>query len=272
MTNITRPTEEAYDEMQKAYDFYNEQLFDNSLPPCLLTFQRSKRTYGYFSRGRFIKRDGQRADEIAMNPEYFAVLPLIVVLQTLVHEMAHCWQHAFGQPTRNRYHNREWAAKMEAIGLMPSHTGEPGGRKVGQQMDDYCIPGGSFALTTQKLLETGFAITWLDRYPAPPPSRFRPSPSSNPNPDPADGNMESIKGNELGVASPGRPDALSPPVLLHPGLVEAVNHGNRSLRARYMCPTCLVKVWGKPTLNIICGDCSIRLVAHRSGMVRADPL
>jgi hypothetical protein len=51
------------------------------------------------------------------------------VLSTLVHEQAHLWQHHFGKPGRGRYHNREWAAKMVEIGLIPSATGEPGGKQ-----------------------------------------------------------------------------------------------------------------------------------------------
>lgn len=72
-----RPTEEAYAELQAAYDFYNDHLFASQerLPACLITYQREKRTMGYFSQARFIRRDGIKADEIAMNPDYFAVIP-----------------------------------------------------------------------------------------------------------------------------------------------------------------------------------------------------
>jgi hypothetical protein len=62
-----RPTEEAYAELQQAYDFYNDALFDGMLPPCLITFQRQKKTFGYFSSMRFGRRDGIKSDEIALN-------------------------------------------------------------------------------------------------------------------------------------------------------------------------------------------------------------
>jgi hypothetical protein len=42
-----------------------------------------------------------------------------------VHEMAHVWQHAHGKPSRNGYHNKEWAAKMDERGLIPSDTHPP---------------------------------------------------------------------------------------------------------------------------------------------------
>ena len=50
------PTQETYDELQRAYEFFNQRLFESALPPCLITLQREKRTYGYFSNGRFVGR------------------------------------------------------------------------------------------------------------------------------------------------------------------------------------------------------------------------
>lgn len=135
---ITSPTAQAYAELQAAFDHYNRELFGGELPPCLITMQREKRTYGYFSSERFVHRhDRSKTDEIAINPSYFAVVPLLEVLQTLVHEMVHAWQFHFGKPGRRGYHNKEWADKMEAIGLMPSSTGKPGGARTGEKMADY---------------------------------------------------------------------------------------------------------------------------------------
>lgn len=74
------PTATTYEELRRAFDFFNDKLFDGSLPPCLLTLQREKRTYGYFSAGRFGTRRGDTTDEIALNPEYFAVVPVIETL------------------------------------------------------------------------------------------------------------------------------------------------------------------------------------------------
>jgi predicted SprT family Zn-dependent metalloprotease len=121
---MAKPTAQAYAELQKAYDHFNRELFEGTLPDCLLTLQREKDTYGYFSRNRFISSAGEKIDEIALNPSYFAVQPLVEILQTIAHEMVHLWQAHFGKPGRVRYHNGEFAAKMEAIGLMPSSTGQ----------------------------------------------------------------------------------------------------------------------------------------------------
>ena len=155
------PTTQAYAELQAAFEHYNRMLFDGKLPHCLITMQREKRTYGYFSRRRFVHTVDQRStDEIAINPSYFAVVPLLEILQTIVHEMVHAWQAHFGNPSRPGYHNQEWADKMEAIGLMPSSTGEPGGARTGQKMADYPIPGGAFVAATEDLLTSNFKISF----------------------------------------------------------------------------------------------------------------
>lgn len=158
------PTAEAYGELQGAYDYYNRTLFSDQLPPCLMTLQcRSKRTFGYFSHQRFRSlRDGRLAAEIAMNPVHFERRAVSDVLSTLAHEMVHLWQAHFGTPSRSRYHNKEWGRKMESVGLMPSNTGTPGGKKTGQQMTHYVIAGGRFEKVTEVLLANGFRLSWAD--------------------------------------------------------------------------------------------------------------
>jgi hypothetical protein len=74
--------------------------------------------------------------------------------------MCHCFQQHFGNPPRRGYHNREWAAQMIEVGLMPSDTGEPGGKQTGQGMFHYIIAGGPFDLAAEALLQTGFCLNW----------------------------------------------------------------------------------------------------------------
>ena len=223
------PTAQAYAELQLAFDHYNRELFAGELPPCLMTMQREKRSYGYFSSERFVHhQDKSTTDEIAINPAYFAVVPLLEVLQTVVHEMVHAWQFHFGNPSRSGYHNREWADKMEAIGIMPSSTGQPGGARTGQKMADYAIPEGPFMLATESLLTQDFRISWLDRFPA-----MMPTPAIG-------------AGDVAGAAGGHLADVLQPAT------------GNRSNRVKYRCPTCGVQAWGKPSLRLLCGgdDCA----------------
>ncbi len=246
MNPTPRPTEEAYAELQQAYDFYNAALFDGALPACLITFQRQKKTMGFFSSKRFGRRDGSMSDEIAMNPEYFAVVPMIDVLQTLAHEMTHQWQAHFGKPSRACYHNAEWADKMEGIGLMPSSTGRPGGKRVGQLMSDYVIAEGEFARATAALLDTGFLISWLDRYPA----RMPAAPEG-------DHSAPSSTANAATEGFAGIPPAafVAPTHTAASAYIESPKTGNRSHRSKYTCPSCGLAAWGRPGLLIACVSC-----------------
>ena len=76
---------------------------------------------------------GGYTDEIALNPAHFKGRSQREVFSTLVHEMVHLEQHHFGHPSRAGYHNREWVHWMERVGLIPSATGEPGGRQLGNK-------------------------------------------------------------------------------------------------------------------------------------------
>ena len=138
------PTEEAYADFYTAWDYFNGVLFENKLPDCLITMQRSKRSRGFFASERFghRQRNTEIVDEIALNPATFLDRTDREIVSTLVHEMVHEWQHHFGKPSRRGYHNKQWAAKMIEIGLIPSHTGEPGGKQTGQSVSHYIEENG----------------------------------------------------------------------------------------------------------------------------------
>lgn len=227
-----QPTSTAYAELQQAYDHFNAVLFGRQLPDCLITLQREKRTFGYFSSKRFVHVDGQQTDEIAMNPSYFGVRSVRVTLSTLVHEMVHAWQYHFGKPGRRGYHNLEWAEKMERVGLMPSNTGQPGGKRVGEQMTHYIIDGGAYDRACAELMTREFQLSWLDRFPPIAPA-----------------DVAVLTGDDGDDEGEGR-GALTASIslLVMPGADE-----NRSNRVKYRCPGCAAQVWGKPNLAILCG-------------------
>jgi hypothetical protein len=157
------PTTQAYHEVQLAFDFFNVELFDNKLPPCLLTFQRKgSGTYGYYSSKRFATGEGKTTDEIALSPRFFKDRSFVEVMSTLVHEMAHHWQAHYGTASRGGYHNRQWAEKMLWLGLRPSRTGAAGGKMTGQSMSHFILPGGRFAIAVEKLRAMVPALTWFD--------------------------------------------------------------------------------------------------------------
>jgi predicted SprT family Zn-dependent metalloprotease len=162
---MTHPTKDTYGAFQTAYDFFNGELFADSLPSCLITLQRKNRVYGYFSPSRFGSiADGSKTDEIAMNPVHFSGRSVRETLGTLVHEMAHLWQEHEGTPPRRCYHDKEWAAKMDELGLTPTATGEAGGKRTGQSVTHMIVEGGPYDAACAKLLATGFQLTWADRF------------------------------------------------------------------------------------------------------------
>ncbi len=157
------PTTKTYKSLDDAYVFFNHRLFGSSLPPCLITMQRTKKAYGYFAGRRFGAVDGSHTtDEIALNPSYFHTRTTEQSLSTLVHEMTHLQQHHFGKPSRGGYHNAEWAGMMRAVGLVPSDTGAPGGRQVGQRVSHYIEPGGAFADACSELIAQGFDPLYIE--------------------------------------------------------------------------------------------------------------
>jgi hypothetical protein len=78
-----------YQGFQKAYDFFNRELFSSSLPQVLVTLQRHANTRGYFSPERFQGRiDTAAVHELALNPDNFTGRTDEMILSTLVHETA----------------------------------------------------------------------------------------------------------------------------------------------------------------------------------------
>jgi hypothetical protein len=159
---VVGPTPETYEPLAIAYDFFNERLFDGRLPRCLMTLRIHGRAYGYFSYQRFGEVDGTKYHEIALNPRYTLQREPREVLSTAVHEMVHCQQFEQGKPSRNGYHNKEWARMMKVVGLHPSHDGKPGGKQTGQTCSHYITDGGPFDLACAELLATGLQLLYGD--------------------------------------------------------------------------------------------------------------
>lgn len=235
------PTRDTYLELQSAYDFFNNTLFENRLPPCLITLQREKHTYGYFSSNRFVERSaGDFTDEIAMNPSYFGIRTIEESLSTLVHEMTHLEQQHFGKPGRGRYHNKEWGKLMLRVGLHPSNTGKPGGKMTGDQMTHYIISGGVFEKACAELITTNFTLSWIDRFPPIRPSAPLLMPKG------INGGDEDEDDYTSGYST------LSPEP---PAFTLVFPVDGKETRTKYVCPLCQTAVWGKKNLVLLCGSC-----------------
>ena len=132
--------------LESLFDYYNKELFEGKLNDCLINMNCKKSYYGWFRPESWYNSNNAKEKnihEISINTDHFNDDD-IKYHQTLVHEMVHLWQHVFGKRSRSGYHNKEWAQKMEAIGLIPSSTGKEGGAKTGQKMADYVDPNGLF--------------------------------------------------------------------------------------------------------------------------------
>jgi len=145
-------TQAQYSLLDEAYKFFNKQLFSNQLPECMIVLHRKKSSRGYFHAERYIqkaelqdkKKKLNYIDELALNPDDFN-RPDIAILSTLAHEMAHVWRHRCNEKkSKGGYHDKLWANKMEEIGLMPSTTGQEGGKRTGQKVTHYIIKHGKF--------------------------------------------------------------------------------------------------------------------------------
>jgi hypothetical protein len=63
-------TLQEYQGFQRAYDFFNRELFADSLPQVLVTLQRHANSRGYLSPMRFHGRvEKSAAHELALNPD-----------------------------------------------------------------------------------------------------------------------------------------------------------------------------------------------------------
>lgn len=197
-------TQSQYSAFQKAYDFFNDELFDGSLPQVMITMNRKSKSLGYFSSDKFTDRVEikESIHELALNPDHFGRTERDI-LSTLVHEMCHCWQQCYGKMPRRAYHDKQWASKMITVGLYPSDSGQPGGKTTGQNMTHYVVDNGPYDQAFQKLQRSGFILNWQSR------------------PD--------HKSDKKKAAS----------------------------KSKYTCPECEMNVWGKPELNIVCGDCQM---------------
>lgn len=157
---LPNPTDELWSSYQVLFNWFNEQLFDNDLPPCVLNFSTKATVYGFFSANRWQKEEDTTAHEISLNPDLLNH-PIDEIASTLVRQMVHLWQFQFGMPpSKPGYHNAQWAEKMVSIGLIPSDTGQPDGRQTGFKMGHFIQGNGAFekALETIKDLKSDYFL------------------------------------------------------------------------------------------------------------------
>ena len=217
------PTEEQYLALNGAYKYFNRKLFGGELPGCILNFSRKKNTHGFMApeRWRRVGEEEHSIHEISLTPTTLYREPF-EVFSTLVHEMAHLWQWDFGNPSRSGYHNKEWAVKMIEIGLIPSDTGQRGGKQTGQQMTHYIEKNGKYEKAFHSMSKK-FTLPFT-----------------------------SLEGDIMRSLLSGGAGGIN---------VDGGKRSKKSLmprsrnKTKYSCPSCKVNVWGRPNLKIRCEDC-----------------
>lgn len=261
MNPTQKPSIKAYNELQQAYDFFNVQLFNRELPDLIITLQRGKRTYGYFAPERFSGESN--LSELAMNPDYFGQRSLVDTLSTLVHEMCHVWQHYIStKKSRGGYHDKIWGNKMESIGLIPSNTGHPNGKKTGQQMTHYIARNGLFQNAVYTLMKNGFSISWYDRW-----ANQSSVNTSTINKDILDDwlNITDDKNKEL--ISKLTQTINKKPIDTVDNDLDTVDFvalvpsaKGTGTRTKFTCTECGLNAWAKNNANIMCGDCKLIMI------------
>jgi predicted SprT family Zn-dependent metalloprotease len=154
-------TPAVHAKMQNAVNFLNANLFAGTLGDAFLTFARRAHSKGHFAPNRYVQRGGGDASgqhEVNLNPDTFVGASDEFIVSVLAHELCHLWQQEHGTPPSRAYHDREWSAKMKAIGLWPSSTGAPGGKETGVRMQHYIIADGRFAQVFAELAATGWKL------------------------------------------------------------------------------------------------------------------
>lgn len=256
-----------YSQLDRAYRHFNEALFGGELDECLLTLRSSDRHSGYHHKDRFISKDGSLLSELGLNPSAFTHRPIEYALSTLVHEMVHHWQSQHGNDTPSNAHNKEWAEKMQEVGLMPSDTGLPGGKQTGQTMTHYVMPEGQFIVACKQLVDEGFEFGWYDRYTPRSAQSYQKQvdqldkegvrvPLSEspvkmlPEPKLSEKEVEKL---EQKAAKKGLDEPSMPPAVFSPPPKRESN------RIRQFCSTCSYSVWAGKDVDLICGTCSSEL-------------
>ncbi len=228
------PALQASAELQFALNHFNQAFWDGQVPDPILMYTSKPKCFGYFAPDKFENADRKVVSAIALNSAYLAVRSDRESLGTLAHEAVHAWRHYLGPLNRKGsrgsggYHDKVWADEMERIGLIPSSTAAPGGKRTGYRVSHNILPGGMFDRVCSELLATGFRISWADRIVRPNSGDF------------------GFGASEAGGESVG-PNA-------------AIKAKKRD-RIRFTCSdkSCGLNAWAKPSAKLICGNCRVKM-------------
>lgn len=246
-------TQQFYECVVAISDHLSRHLFNGNLSSPLFTLTRGSRSLAHYVAARWHEPTGNAVGEVCLNPTLFAQHSWLRLMQCVAEQLCHHWQHLHGNPSRPGYHNREWANKLEAIGLMPSSTGIPGGRRTGQIMSSYPLVGGSFLDACEELAADNLHLPLTGRWTQHPAS-------DGPEPLKLPRKMARRLLSPIGIWSDATDAEL------------AIASRERKRKLKYSCPRCGVSVWGRPGLELGCRGCDSRLrVASAVSPSRVEP-
>lgn len=228
-----RPSVEVPQEFIAIFDAMNHRFWNSTLEDCIFTWTRKKRTLGYYSPERLSRTTGETCAEIALNPEWLAVLDPIAAISVLAHEVVHHQRHtqgpvdAKGRRGSLGYHDSAWAEEMKRIGLYPSNTGRPGGNETGKQMMHYIIEGGPFDLLSQELLEQGLWFHWHENIDV-------------------KAEFDFDKSDPFAVGRKLKPKTRK----------------TKLSRSKFTCPSCNLNAWAKPDARLLCAQCNLLMICE----------
>lgn len=217
------------------FDKLNKELFDGQLGEVMCTFSRNKNVVGgYFSPDKWEDDDGNLIPEIAINANLMLVSEPHDLYNTLIHEMLHQWQFEHGKPSRNGYHNQEWADKAKEIGLRPT---DGNGKETGQAINTEFIEDGPAQMVVAEMLTKDDYI-W---------------------PYYADHLMV----DEGGKTRPQTEGEQSTEGQKENSEVETKQPPRSGSRTKYTCSVCGLNAWAKHGASLLCGECNRALVAQK---------
>lgn len=108
-------------EIARAFHYFNERFWNGRLPVVVFSFfpqPPNGSRLGHFWAKTWKDGDGDRRHEIILYADLCLAAGIEQVMQTLLHEMVHLWQHEHGLPGKNNHHNREWHTEAARVGLV----------------------------------------------------------------------------------------------------------------------------------------------------------
>jgi predicted SprT family Zn-dependent metalloprotease len=120
---------------------FNKECFNGELPPAAISFESDDiRRLGSY----LLCRDGLALNwRINLNTKHLATCSQADLLETLLHEQIHQWEHIHGRTKGGRYHTKAFRDKAAEIGIPTHWKGyslgpTPGGRFL-QLLEKYGV-------------------------------------------------------------------------------------------------------------------------------------